>query len=265
VDSLRAALLGLVQGLTEFLPVSSSGHLVIGETILGGRGEGILFEVAVHVGTLLAILVFYRRRIGELVAGVLARDPTHLRYVAKLALATLPAVLVGLTAKDAVEGLFERPALVGVALCVTGAILLTTRRTVQTGHALEPGFWQALWIGCAQVVAIVPGISRSGTTVAAGMALGLAPLVATEFSFLMAVAAISGAAVLAIPDVQQASPEAVRACLVGGAVAALSGLGALWLFVRLLRTRRFHWFAGYAFAAGLAFLAWLGSGGQPGS
>ncbi len=261
MESLRAVWLGLIQGLTEFLPVSSSGHLVIGETLLGGVGEGILFEVAVHVGTLGAILLFYRARIFELIGGVLRRDASALRYAAKLVVATLPAVAVGLLLKDTVEAAFDNPALVGVALLGTGAILLTTKRTVHTGTLEEPSWGQALGIGFAQALAIVPGISRSGTTVAAGMALGLAPMAATEFSFLMAVAAISGAAILALPDAQAASPEVVRACLIGGAVALASGLAALWLFVRLLRDRRFHLFAWYAFAAGASFLAYLALAG----
>ncbi len=258
MGDLPAALLGLIQGLTEFLPVSSSGHLVIGAELLGEISEGILFEIAVHVGTLVAILLFYRERIGQLVLGVLRRETWALRYAAKLGVATLPAVVVGLTLKDAIEALFAEPRVVGFALMATAAIVATTRATADRGELQEPSFWQALGVGCAQCIAIIPGISRSGTTVAAGMALGLAPLAATEFSFLMAVAAIAGAAVLSIPDVQGASPEVLRACLIGGSVALVSGLAALWLFVRLLRTRRFHWFAAYAFVAGASFLVYLG-------
>lgn len=257
MDWLEAALLGLVQGLTEFLPVSSSGHLVIVETLLGRVDEGIVFEVAVHVGTLLAILVYYRARVAELVVGTLRREPEALGYVGKLVLATLPAVLVGLTVKDRVEALFTRPWIVGVALMATGLILLTTRRSIATATLAAPTWWHALWIGCAQVVAITPGISRSGTTVAVGLLLGVRALAATEFSFLMGVAAIAGAAVLQIPDLMEASRASLAAYAVGGAVAAVSGLGAIALFVRLLRSRRFHVFAGYCFAAGAGFLVYL--------
>ena len=257
MDAFEAVLLGLVQGLTEFLPVSSSGHLVIGKTLLGGIGDGILFEVAVHVGTLLAILAYYRGRLVELAVGLVRRDADALHYAGKIALATLPAVAVGLAFRSAIESLFASPWVPGIALLATGGILLTTRRSVATARGPEPSWPQAFWIGCAQAFAIVPGISRSGTTVAAAMALGVAPLAATEFSFLMAIVAIAGAAVLALPDAAAASPEVVRACLLGGAVAGVSGLGALWLFVRLLRSRRFHHFAYYAFALGLAFLTWL--------
>ena len=261
MGSWEAALLGLIQGLTEFLPVSSSGHLVMAEALLGEADESIVFEIAVHVGTLGAILVFYRRRIAGLVADALRGEPDAWRYAAKLAVATLPAVAVGLGLRDLVEALFARPAATGLALLATGGFLWTTRRTVATARAPEPGWGQALVIGLAQALAITPGISRSGATVAVALALGVAPLAATEFSFLMAVAAIAGAAVMALPDARAASPELLQACAVGGAVALASGLAALWLFVALLRRQRFHHFAFYTWAVGGAFLAWLALGG----
>jgi undecaprenyl-diphosphatase len=144
-----------------------------------------------------------------------------------------------------------------VALLFTGILLITTRRTVETARHAEPGWGQALVIGCAQALAIVPGISRSGATVSVALALGVAPLAATEFSFLMAIAAIAGAAVLALPDATAVSPGEVEAFLVGGLVALGSGLAALWLFVRLLRSRRFHQFAYYVWVVGTAFLIWI--------
>jgi len=255
MDLLDAVVLGLVQGLTEFLPVSSSGHLIIAETLLGHVGQGILFEIAVHAGTLLAILFFYRRRLGNLIGGLLRRDPQSLSYAGKLALATLPAVVVGLGFKQGIEGLFAQPVTVGLALWVTGALLWSTRTTLPNAHAPEPTWSQAFWIGCAQALAIVPGVSRSGATVSVALALGVAPLAATEFSFLMAIAAISGAMVLALPDVAGASSGLLIACALGAAVAAVSGLAALWLFVRMLA--HFHRFALYTWAAGAAFLAYL--------
>lgn len=254
---LEAALLGLVQGLTEFLPVSSSGHLVIAESLLGAHSEGLLFEIGVHVGTLGAILVFYRARIASLVSGAVRGEADAWRYAAKLGLGTLPAAGVGLGLESWVEAVFDRPWVAGVALLATGAFLLTTRRTAATAQGGEPSWAQALLIGCAQAAAIVPGISRSGATVAAALGLGVGPLAATEFSFLLAVAAIAGAALLAVPDARAASPEALAALGVGAAVALLSGLAALVLFVRLLRRRRFHHFAWYTWAVGGGFLAWL--------
>jgi undecaprenyl-diphosphatase len=253
----EAALLGLVQGATEFLPVSSSGHLVIALTLLGGNPKGLLFEIAVHVGTLLAILVFYRAKVLELIRGVLGQDAGAFRYVGKLALATLPAVGVGLFFRETVEQIFDAPWVAGVGLLITGTFLATTRFTQAGAHALEPGWAQALWIGCAQALAIGPGVSRSGTTLAVALACGVAPLAAAEFSFLLGIIAITGAAVLMLPDAIGAPADALQPLWVGGAVAAVSGLAALALLVALLRARRFHWFAGYTWAVGLAFLAWL--------
>ncbi len=257
MSDLEAFLLGLVQGLTEFLPVSSSGHLVILQSLMGLQHEGLLFEVVVHVATLVSVLIFYRRRVAELVAGVLRWQTEALRYAAKLVLATLPAVAVVLLAGDFFEAQFGSPAVAGVCLLLTGSLLWTTRRTVETAHAPEPGWSAALWIGCAQALAILPGISRSGTTVAAALALGVAPAAAAEFSFLMSVIAITGAAVRSLPELRGVSPEAIGPLLVGGAVALVSGVAAIWLFVRLLRTRAFYRFAFYAWTAGATFLAWL--------
>ncbi|MGH0038155.1 MAG: undecaprenyl-diphosphate phosphatase [Myxococcota bacterium] len=255
---LEALWLGIVQGLTEFLPVSSSGHLVIFQTLLGAEAEGgILFEIAVHVATLVAIAVFYRRRILELVVGAFRGHGDAWRYGAKLGVATLPAVAVGLLAKDWVEAHFHAPAVSGVGLLLTGTILWTTRSTLSRAQGEEPGWAAALLIGCAQAFAIWPGVSRSGTTVAAALALGVRPERAAEFSFLMGIIAIAGAAVLAIPDLGEASSGALAAISIGGAAALVSGVAAIWLFIRLLRAKIFHAFSYYAWATGLAFLAWI--------
>ena len=255
---LEAAWLGIVQGLTEFFPVSSSGHLVIAESLLGTTAEGVLFEISVHVGTLVAILAFYRQRISALLVGLIDRQPEAWDYAGKLVVATLPAVAAALVAKPFIESLFGEPRVVVLTLLVTGGVLLTIRRTQPHAHAPMPSWSQAFWIGCAQMLAIAPGISRSGTTLAVALALGVAPLAATEFSFLMAVAAISGAAVLAIPDAGAADAATLMACSIGAATAALAGLLALRAFVRLLERKRFHFFAYYCFAAALAFAAYLG-------
>jgi undecaprenyl-diphosphatase len=255
MQSLQAFLLGIVQGLTEFLPVSSSGHLVIAQALLGVEpGGGIVFEVAVHIATLLAILVFYRQRIGVLTVGAVTADADSWRYIGKLALGTLPAIAVALLARDWIEEQFESPAVVAVCLLVTGCIVWSTRYTLHRGAAPEPSWLAALVIGCGQAFAILPGISRSGTTVAVALALGLAPLAAAEFSFLLGVIAIAGAGVLLLPELTHVTPDVLHSILVGGAAALVSGLIALWLFVWLLRKQRFFWFSWYAWAAGLATL-----------
>jgi undecaprenyl-diphosphatase len=257
VNALQAALLGFVQGVTEFLPISSDGHLVIFQELLGIHQKGILFEVAVHVATLLSVLVFFRGRILALVRGALAGNRDAWRYGGKLALATLPAVVAGLVALDFFEALFERPWTAGAGLLITGTCLWTTRATLPRARATEPTWLQALLIGCAQVTAIAPGISRSGTTVATALAFGIAPLAAAEFSFLMAIPAITGAAVLQLPEAAAASSDAWRAVWIGGAIACATGIGALALFVYVLRSGAFYRFAWYAWAVGTAFLVWL--------
>ena len=256
MNTLEALVLGVLQGLSEFFPVSSSGHLVLFQSLLGIVPEGLLFEVSVHVATLAAILLFYRRRIGALVVGALRLQQDALRYAGKLVVGSLPAVAVGLSAKNFIAAQFSAPPVVAILLLVTGGIVWTTRYTRGTGNTPEPSWSGSLLIGFAQAFAILPGISRSGSTVAAALALGLAPAAAAEFSFLLGVIAISGAAVLVLPGLRDAPPGQLSAVALGFAGALPSGLVALWLFVRMLRTNSFHQFAWWAWLAGAAFLGW---------
>jgi undecaprenyl-diphosphatase len=257
VSELEAAALGLIQGLTEFLPVSSSGHLVMLQALLDLDQEGVVFEVALHVATLASVLIFYRRRVAELVIGALRRRPDALRYAAKLALATAPAVFVVLAIGDFLEARFDSPATAGVCLLLTGAVLWTTRRSVTRAQDTEPGWRAVLLIGCAQAFAILPGISRSGATVAAALALGVTPVAAAEFSFLMSVVAVAGAAMLKLPELTTLPAGTVGPLLIGALVALICGVAAIWLFVRLLRAQAFHRFAYYTWGAGALFLLWL--------
>lgn len=258
MSELEAVWLGIVQGLTEFLPVSSSGHLVVFDTLLGTEGEGgLVFEISVHVATLFAVLVFYRRRIFELAAGALRADADAWRYIGKLLVGTIPAGLIGVTARDGIEQVFAKPWVTGVCLVGTGFIVWSTRSRLETSRGTEPSWPAALWIGCAQAFALLPGISRSGSTVAAALALGVAPAAAAEFSFLLGVIAISGAAILMLPDIASAPPDLITGVMLGGAAALLSGLAALWMFVRMLRTNTFHLFAYYAWTVGAAFLLFV--------
>lgn len=258
MSDLQALLLGIVQGLTEFFPVSSSGHLAMLQWLMGVDTEGgLVFEVAVHVATLGAILIFYRKRVAQLIVGVLQRDPAALGYAAKLAVATVPAVFVGLLGKDWIEQQFANPALVGLALLVTGCVVFSTRWTAPRAASAEPTWTIALFVGCAQAVAILPGISRSGSTVAAALALGLAPVAAAEFSFMLGIIAISGAAVLLLPEMAETSAALQSSILIGSAAALVSGVAALGLFVRMLRGGSFHYFAYWAWSVGTVFLIWL--------
>jgi undecaprenyl-diphosphatase len=254
---MEAVILGIVQGLTEFFPVSSSGHLAMFRAFFGGREDsGLLFEVGLHVATLFAIGFFYRQKIAELITGFFSRDREALEYVGKLAVATIPAVVVGLTAKDMIEAQFSKPVLVGSALLVTGAIVFSTRWTSARAVIAVPSWGVALAIGVAQAFAILPGISRSGSTVAMALALGVAPLAAAEFSFLMGIIAITGAAVLMIPDLQGLEPEELVSIGIGGLAALASGLLAINVFVRMLEKSFFHYWAWYCWLVGSGFLIW---------
>ena len=229
MNTLEALLLGIVQGLTEFFPVSSSGHLVIFQTLLGVEEEGgLLFEVALHVATLLAIAIFYRRKILELIVGLFTLDPDSLRYIGKLAVGTIPAIVVALVAKDFLDRVLTSPLVTSVGLLLTGFILWSTRKTLASADQAEPSFRAALFIGVAQAFAILPGVSRSGSTLAAALAMGVAPVAAAEFSFLLGIIAISGAAVLMLPGLSEASPDALSGILVGCAAALCAGV-AWWV------------------------------------
>jgi undecaprenyl-diphosphatase len=254
MSHLEAMLLGLVQGLTEFLPVSSSGHLVVFQSLLEVEQEGgLIFEVAVHVATLLAIAIFYREKIQNLVKGLATRSPDALRYIGKLMVGTIPAIVVALAAKSYLDRVLSNPMVAAAGFLVTGGILWTTRSTLTIARDPEPSWSAALWIGVAQACAILPGISRSGSTVAAALALGVAPLAAAEFSFLLGIVAISGAAVLMLPGLGEASPEVLSGIAMGCFAALFSGLAAIWSFVFLLRSQNFYKFAYYTWTVGLLF------------
>jgi undecaprenyl-diphosphatase len=249
-------ILGIVQGLTEFLPVSSSGHLVVTEAALGIRMHGVFVEVALHVATLLAVLIVYWRRILELVTGALTGKGAAWRSVGLLFLASVPAGVVGVLFNDFFERTFHTLGIVGVDFLVTGVILWSTGRA-QQGDRPEPDTKGALAIGLAQACAILPGISRSGSTVAAGLWTGVDPVRAAEFSFLMAVPAIAGAAVLHLPDLSRESMAVGAGPLALSFVAALvSGVLAIRLLVRLLARRAFHRFAPYCWVLGAVTLTW---------
>ena len=295
-------MLGVVQGFTEFFPVSSDGHLVMAQHILGLQLPGILFEIVVHVATLLSVIIVYHKRIWELIRGCCGlTEQSAWPYVLKIALATLPAVVFGLALKDWFEARFDDPAFAGTMLLVTGSVVWSSRwalgrrvlpldwlplfiaavisllaRTLAPflvvlaveavlmviarliaprDVKLEPTPRDALIMGCAQVIAILPGVSRSGSTVIAGLWGRIAPLAAAEFSFLMSIPAIIGAAVLMVPDVREQGASIGVAPLAIGAVAAgISGILAIRLFVVLLRKQNFASFSYYCWIAGALFL-----------
>jgi undecaprenyl-diphosphatase len=256
VSYFDAIVLGLVQGLTEFLPVSSSGHLVMAQTFLGVPSPGVFLEVALHVATLLSVVVVYRRKLGHLVGGLFRRDPEALRYIGLLILATLPVVFIGLLFRDRIEAAFDTPYVTGFMLLATGFILWSTTLGARNRPHVEPTPRHALVMGFAQCLALLPGISRAGSTIAGGLWTGLRGDRAAEFSFLMSLPAIGGAAVLQTTELGGA--VAVDGPLaLAFLVALVSGVAAIKSLVWLVRREGFHRFAWYVWTVGLLFLAYL--------
>jgi undecaprenyl-diphosphatase len=256
VSYFDAVILGLVQGLTEFLPVSSSGHLVMAQTFLGVPAPGVFLEVALHVATLLSVVVVYRRKLGQLAIGAAGRDPESLRYIGMLAGATLPVAVIGWLFKDAIETAFDTPHVTGFMLLATGVLLWSTSVVGTRRPHDQPRIVHALSMGLAQCLALLPGISRSGSTIAAGLWTGLKGERAAEFSFLMSLPAIAGAAILLIADIRDGL--VIDGPLMAGFVTALvAGVAAIKSLVWLVRRQGFHHFAWYVWVVGLGFLAYL--------
>jgi undecaprenyl-diphosphatase len=253
----EGVVLGVVQGLTEFLPISSSGHLVLAESLLGLETPGVVVEVVLHVATLLAVVLVYRRRLGELVVGVFAGNRSAWRVILLLGVATVPAAIVGVLFSDFFERTFESLLVVGVSFIVTGLVLWSTKWVSKGGRTTQPGLSGAATIGLAQAMAIFPGISRSGSTVATAMWLGIEPVRAAEFSFILAIPAIAGAAVLQIPDLADGVGGVGAGPLAVSFVASLiAGIAAIKLLIALLRSQAFHFFAPYLWGLGALTTAW---------
>lgn len=249
-------ILAVVQGITEFLPISSSGHVVVLSAFLAGGDPSKLdvadLNVVLHMGTLLSILVFYCERIWRLVG----QDRRVLR---SLVVGTIPAVVLGLTIKATCEELLENALLAGLMLPVTGMLLIwASRRLSGTRTYQELSDRQALLIGLSQAAAILPGISRSGATICAGLRLGLAPQSAATFSFLLAIPAIGGAGVLTCRSlVREASLTTPwQELLLGGAVSFVVGLLALYWLVRWLESGRLRLFAWWCIPLGIGVIVW---------
>lgn len=250
----EALLLGVVQGLTEFLPVSSSGHLVLGQALLGIDEPGVTFEIVVHLATLCAVLWVYRRRVGELLVGMAGAEREAWGYVGLILLASVPAGLAGVLARPLFESAFGRPVLAAAMLLVTGAIVYTLRHTVRAAPDDDVDVRRSLWVGVVQAVAILPGVSRSGSTVALGVWMGVSPVRMAEFSFLLSVPAIGGAGLLQLGQTGDAAGLPAVPLVAGFVAAAVSGVLAIRLFVRTLKAGTFHHFAWYCWAVGFAYL-----------
>jgi undecaprenyl-diphosphatase len=262
MDHIDAVILGVVQGLTEFLPISSSGHLVLFQHLLGFREPELLLDAALHFGTLLAVCIHFRMDLRAMVvdAGSLIRHPFAPRPSSRRPLVwwifvgSLPTALIGLMFKDAFEKAFGSVPLVGAMLLVTGTLLLLTRFTARSGTSKQTlGLLIALAIGTAQGIAIIPGISRSGATIACGLFLGLERELAARFSFLLSIPAIAGALLLQLVE-GDAGRIPLGTLIIGVVSSGLVGLFALRVLMGIVRRGRLSYFAPYCWIIGLVLI-----------
>lgn len=261
---LQALILGLIQGLTEFLPVSSSGHLAIGKAILGIEvAEDLSFEIVTHAATVLATIVVFRRQIWQLLCGLFRfRYNDETDYILKIAVSMIPVFVVGVFLKDYVEQLFGSLLVVALALIVTAMLLLfsdlgssRTRREVPARNGIS--WWQAIVIGLGQAVAVIPGLSRSGTTISTGLISGVKREDVAQFSFLMVLVPILGEAFLDLVGGDfAASSIGALPLLIGFVAAFLSGLFACKVMIALVKKARLRWFALYCAIVGLGVIVY---------
>jgi undecaprenyl-diphosphatase len=266
VNLFAAALLGVVQGITEFLPVSSSAHLILARAFFGwdAEGLGLAFDVACHVGTLLAVLIYFRADIVSMTRALPgALSPSagpDGRRIRLIVAGTVPIVIVGLLWADWLERTTRTPVVAAVALLAGAGLLLFIERVHNAGKGEDglslPG---ALLVGVAQATALVPGVSRSGATIATGMALGLRREVAARFTFLMSIPAILAAAAKEAIALRQVAFGAHELALfaVGMGTSALVGYLTVKYLIRFLATHRLDVFAWYRVGLSLATFAWL--------
>ncbi|MCK5164880.1 MAG: undecaprenyl-diphosphate phosphatase [Desulfobacula sp.] len=262
----QGIILGIIQGLTEFLPVSSSGHLVLGQIFFGITQSQLTFDISVHMGTLLAVLVVYSSDIlamissvfGFLSKAVLFKPVSHLvnkdknlQLAGLIVIGSIPTAIIGLVLKQFEHVLFTSEVLVGLMLILTGTILWVSRNYYSSENKKNLfGIKKAFFIGITQGLAVIPGISRSGTTIAAGMFIGLDRHTAAKFSFLLSIPAILGAQVLSIKDMINSGLTIDPVTIYATIASFIIGLIALKILLKLVHSGRFHLFAPYCWLIG---------------
>lgn len=263
----QAVILGLVQGLAEFLPISSSAHLVLTPWVFGWSDPGLSFDVALHLGTLVAVLSYFRAEWVKLTRSAFAllrtrrADTEEKRRFLYLVVATIPAAVAGVLLEGYAETTFRSPALMAVTLMVMGVVLwIVDRYAPQDRPLASLTLRDAVLVGLAQVLALVPGVSRSGSTMTAGRALRLDRQSAAVFSFLMSMPVTAAAAILKVPDLLRS--EGITATLVAGVIsAALSSWLAIAVLLRYISRHSFGVFAVYRLALGALILTLLATRG----
>jgi len=263
IDIIKAILLGIIQGLTEFLPISSSGHLVIFSKILDFQSPGITFEIFLHLGTLLAVILAFRKDLWQMLSALFAtpnkrrQNPDLIesfKWNLYIIVATMPAVVVGLLLKENIDRIFNTILITYSMLALTGIIMILTNYLVDRGARLN--YSNAFFIGVAQAMAIMPGLSRSGSTIFAGMFMGINRVTAARFSFILSIPAIFGAAVLDFKDMVSSSLSAPQILNVvcGTIASAVTGYLAILLLMKVIRKGKLNWFGYYCLClAGLGF------------
>ncbi|MCX6807954.1 MAG: undecaprenyl-diphosphate phosphatase [Patescibacteria group bacterium] len=254
---LQTIFLGIIQGLAEFLPISSSGHLIILEKLLGlDMTRMLTFDIAVHAGTFFALLIYFYHDIIQLFRDLI-NPAKWKRLIIPLFLATLPAIIIGLFGKDWLETYTRSTHFVSVMMVITALLLILTDYLVRKLRTLPSDgmkWWKALIIGLFQAIAIVPGISRSGATLTGGVITGLDKYSSARFSFLLGMIAIFGATLLTAPEILTSRQIPIFETSVGFIAALVSGLAAIWWFLRILPKVPLRWFSLYLVIA--AILAW---------
>ena len=260
MDIFQSLILGLVQGITEFLPISSSGHLVLTERLLNIRAGDLVFEVMVHLGTLVAVIIYFRRQLLDICLALAKTltskqktdgDKSNLRLTWFLILGTIPAALFGFFLQDMVEAAFASPRWTSGEFIVTGMVLIATIWARDRGRSLSN--WNTIAIGVAQAISIMPAISRSGSTIAAGMFSGIDKEKAAEFSFLLSIPAIAGATILKIPDFLHLLPDhhLLRIYLAGTLVSGIVGYLSIKWLLDIIRRGKFFYFGIYCILIGV--------------
>ena len=268
MDILQAIIIGLVQGLTEFLPVSSSAHLIFTQQALGLSDVGLAFDVLLHVGTLVAVVAYFFSDIINMIKGFFLslidlKDGKFMEEVRKdpykklawlTIIATIPVGIVGVLFNDLVESLFTGITVPAFFLLITGCLLYVSQRMNSGGIDLSNiTLKEALIMGCGQALAVLPGLSRSGTTIAAGLFSGLDKEFAAKFSFILSIPAILGAGVFQLKDLSGGNVE-IEACIAGFIVAVISGYLAISVLLKLIREKSLDIFAYYCWIVGAVIL-----------
>ena len=266
MDSIvTAIILGIVEGVTEFIPVSSTGHLILATELLGFDAQKwATFNVVIQLGAILAVVVQYWRTFWAVGWGVLRLEPISLRFLRNLLAAFLPSAVLGLLLKDQIDVLLGSPMVVGWALVAGGIAILAIERVAKPGPPTGIGqlpLKQALGVGLAQCVSMIPGVSRSGATIMGALAMGIERRTAAEFSFFLAVPTMLGASTLELLDNRDALAAAGGVgwsqIAIGFAVAFVVALAVIKVFVAYVSRAGFAPFAWYRIVAGIAAIAWL--------